>query len=113
MTTGCTAADIGNPYWNSPQSQIDPNSQFPTYDIFPGGIGSSADAFGAPYVATLLLNYKHDKFAVTPSLQFAGGGKYGAPQTNPGIDPAACTAVLPGVAGYNGGGRYDARRAVR
>ncbi len=108
VTSGCTAADIGNPYWNSPQSQIDPNSQFPTYDIFPGGIGSSADAYGAPYVATLLLNYKHDKWAVTPSLQFAGGSKYGAPQTNPGIDPAACTAVLPGVAGYNGGGRYDA-----
>ena len=35
--------------------------------------------------------------------------KYGAPQSNPGIDPAACTAVLPGVAGFNGGGRYDAQ----
>jgi hypothetical protein len=105
----CTAADIGNPYWNSPQGQIDPNQQFPTYDIYPGGIGSSADAYGVPYVATLLVNYKHDKWAVTPSLQFAGGGKYGAPQTNPGIDPSACTAVLPGVAGYNGGGRYDAQ----
>ncbi len=75
VTTGCTAADIGNPYWNSPQGQIDPNSQFPTYDIFPGGIGSSASAYGAPYVATLLVNYKHDKFAITPSLQFAGGAQ--------------------------------------
>ncbi len=109
VMTGCTAADIGNPYWNSPQGQIDPNSQFPTYDIYPGGIGSSASAYGAPYVATLLVNYKHDKFAVTPSLQFSGGTRYGAPQSNPGIDPAACTAVLPGVAGFNGGGRYDAQ----
>ena len=24
VTTGCTAADVGNPYWNSPQAQIDP-----------------------------------------------------------------------------------------
>ncbi len=61
-----------------------------------------------PYVASLILNYKHDKFAITPSLQFAGGGKYGYPQRNPGIDPAACGAVLPGVAGFNGGGRYNA-----
>ena len=91
------------------KAQIDPNSQFPTYSIFPGGVGSSAAAYGAPYVATLLVNYKHDKFAITPSLQFAGGSKYGAPQSNPGIDPAACTAVLPGVAGFNGGGRYDAQ----
>ncbi len=108
VATGCTAADVGNPYWNAPQSLIDPNSQFATYGIFPGGVGSSAEAFGVPYVATLLLNYKHDKFSVTPSLQFEGGGKYGYPQTMPGIDPAACSAVLPGVTGANGGGRYDA-----
>lgn len=104
----CTAADVGNPYWNNPQSQIDPDSQFPTFSIFPGGVGSSAAAFGSPYVASMILNYKHDKLTVTPSLQFEGGGKYGYPQTNPGIDPAACTGVLPGVAGYNGGGRYNA-----
>ena len=109
VTTGCTAADIGNPYWNMPRPQIDPSSQFPTYSIFPGGVGSAAAAYGAPYVATLLVNYKHDKFAITPSLQFSGGSKYGAPQSNPGIDPAACTAVLPGVGGFNGGGRYDAQ----
>ncbi|HTA39165.1 MAG TPA: TonB-dependent receptor, partial [Candidatus Acidoferrales bacterium] len=104
----CTAADVGNPYWNNAQSQIDPDSQFPTYAIFPGGVGSSGAAFGSPYVASLILNYKHDRLAVTPSLQFEGGGKYGYPQSNPGIDPAACGAVLPGVAGSNGGSRYDA-----
>jgi hypothetical protein len=103
----CTSADVGNPYWNNPRPQIDPDSQFPTYDLFPGGIGSGAAAFGVPYVATLLVNYKHDKWAVTPSLQFAGGGRYGSPQTNPGIDPAGCNRILPGVAGINGGGRYN------
>ncbi len=104
----CTAADVGNPYWNNPQPFIDPNTAFPTFSIFPGGIGSSAAAFGVPYAASLILNYKHDKWAITPSLTFAGGGKYGYPQSNPGIDPAGCTGVLPGVAGFNGGGRYNA-----
>ncbi|HEY1653631.1 MAG TPA: TonB-dependent receptor [Candidatus Tumulicola sp.] len=103
----CTAADIGNPYWNNPQPMIDPGTAFPTFDIFPGGIGSAGAAYGVPYAASLVLNYKHDKWAVTPSLSFAGGGKYGVPQTNPGVNPAACTAVLPGVTGFNGGGRYD------
>ena len=110
VTTGCTAADVGNPYWNSPQGQIDPASQFATYPIFPGGVGSSAAAFGVPYAASLIVNYRHARFAITPSLQFEGGGKYGYPQSMPGIDPAACSAVLPGVAGANGGGRYDATK---
>ncbi|HEY3676422.1 MAG TPA: hypothetical protein VGK84_10575, partial [Candidatus Tumulicola sp.] len=104
----CNAGDVGNPYWNNPQQQIDPGTAFPTFDIFPGGIGSGAVAYGVPYFASLILNYKHDRFSFTPAFQFSAGGKYGVPQTNPGIDPAACTGVLPGVAGANGGGRYDA-----
>jgi Carboxypeptidase regulatory-like domain/TonB dependent receptor len=107
VTTGCTKADVGNPYWDNPQQQIDPDTEFPTFSLFPGAVGSQGAAFGVPYAASLLVNYKHDKFSATPSLQFEGGGKYGYPQTMPGIDPAACTAVLP-VAGANGGGRYDA-----
>ncbi len=103
----CTAADVGNPYWTNPQSLWSLDANYPTYSLFPGAMQSANAAFGAPYVATLLLNYKHDKFAVTPSLQFEGGMRYGAPLVNPGIDPAACAKVLPGVAGYNGGGRYD------
>jgi Carboxypeptidase regulatory-like domain/TonB dependent receptor len=103
----CTAADVGNPYWTNPQSLWSLDANYPTYSLFPGAMQSSNAAFGAPYVATLLVNYKHDKFAITPSLQFEGGMRYGAPLVNPGIDPAACTKILPGVAGYNGGGRYD------
>jgi hypothetical protein len=101
----CPAGDIQNPYWNAPgQGFLNPGQNFPTYDIIPSGIGSSADAYGAPYVATLLLNYKHDKFAITPSFQFQGGGKYGAPMTTPGIDPAAgCGAPLAGTQRYNAG----------
>ena len=98
----CPAGDIVNPYWNSPgQTFLDASQNFPTYDIIPSGIGSSASAYGAPYVATLLLNYKHDKFAITPSFQFSGGGKYGTPETTPGVDPAAGCTPLPGTQRYD------------
>ncbi|HEY8322083.1 MAG TPA: TonB-dependent receptor, partial [Candidatus Baltobacteraceae bacterium] len=98
---GCAAGDIANPYWNAPaQGLIDPNQNFPTYDLFPGPIGSAATTYGAPYVGTLILNYKHDKWAVTPSLQFVGGARYGSPETNAGIDPASgCTALASSTTG--------------
>jgi hypothetical protein len=105
--SACAAGDVANPYWNNPQQLIDPTTAFPTYSTFPGGIGSSAFAFGAPYVATLLLNYKHDKYSITPVFQFEGGAKYGYPQSTPGIDPVTCNGVLP-IAAAHGGNRYDA-----
>ena len=75
------------------------------------------NAYNYPYVATLVLNYKHDKFAITPSLQFSAGNRYGAPLTTPGIDPAAggCTALAGSTAGdprypygSSGGSPYNA-----
>ena len=86
----CSAATVANPYWNAPvRPLLDPGASYATYDIFPGGIGGSADSFAVPYAATLVLNYKHDKFAITPSLQFLAGNRYGSPETTPGIDPNA------------------------
>jgi hypothetical protein len=105
VPSSCNAKGaVVNPYWTGPgQSLIDPTQNFPVYDIFPAGIGSSANAFNAPYVASLVLNYKHDRWAVTPSLQFQGGAKYGAPESSPGIDPtsAGCKPLV-------GSHRYDA-----
>ena len=101
----CKPGDVANPYWNAPgQGLINPGQPFATYDIFPAGIGSSTQAYGSPYVATMVLNYKHDKWSVTPSFQFQGGNKYGAPETTPGIDPSAsgCTP-LAGTNRYNAG----------
>jgi hypothetical protein len=87
---GCPHGDIANPYWNSPaQTLINTAQNFPTYDTFPGSLGLAAQGFGSPYVGSLLLNYKHQRFAITPSLQFQGGGKYGIPITEAGIDPAS------------------------
>ena len=81
------------------------HSQFATYDIFPGSTAfpGAYGAFSAPYVASLVLNYKHDKYAITPSFQFVGGERYGYPLSSVGIDPAAGCGLLGGVPQ-----RYDA-----
>jgi hypothetical protein len=81
---------VANPYWHSPAfSLFDPSAAYLPFSIFPGPIGSGVNAYDYPYVATLLLNYKHDRLTVTPSFQFVAGNRYGAPLTTPGIDPAA------------------------
>jgi|HubBroStandDraft_4_1064222.scaffolds.fasta_scaffold00001_392 hypothetical protein len=111
---GCPRNDIANPYWDAPpQSLINTAQNFPTYDTFPGSLGLAAQGFGSPYVGTLMLNYRHQKFAITPSLQFQGGGKYGIPITEAGIDPAstidsAGTVVLGGCGKPLFGDRYNA-----
>jgi hypothetical protein len=111
----CTAADIANPYWDAPvQGLLDPNGDYPTFDLFPAGIGSAVDAYGAPYTATLLLQYKHDRLAITPSFQFYGGVRYGAPATTLGVAPETCAGIVGATGGdprYNygaaGGSAYD------
>ena len=105
-TTNCAQPGaFANPYYNTPlQGHVSPNG-LPTYDLLPGPVGASADAFGAPYFATLVLNYKHDRFAITPSVQLQAGARYGSPEANMGIDPASCSAL----AGSNSGNdpRYN------
>ena len=59
----CRAGDVANPYWHSPAfGLLDPTAPYLPYSVFPGRIGSGVNAFNYPYVATLILNYKHDKF---------------------------------------------------
>jgi hypothetical protein len=105
----CATGDIANPYWNAPpQALLSPTAEYPAYNQLPGaGIGSVASSFVIPHVATLLLNYKHDRFAMTPTLQFSAGGRYGSPVEGEGIDPAGggC-GVLPGATGFGGDTRY-------
>jgi hypothetical protein len=118
--TTCAAGDIANPYWNSaPASFYDPFGTYPPYDLFAGpapGAGNY-NSFVAPHVATLVLNYKHDKFAITPAVQLAAGSKWGYPIATLGVDPSTCGGVLAGgnVAsdprypnGAPGGNPYDA-----
>ncbi len=115
---------VANPYYNAPlQGLLDPNANYPTFSTFPGGIGSSVNTISPPYVGTLLLQYKHGPLAVTPSLQYVAGLRYGIPENTPGIAPDQITGVLAGstvgdprYANFGspgpGGSPYDATTAT-
>ncbi len=91
------AGFVANPYYNAPlQSRLDPSADYQTFSTFPGGIGSTVNTIAPPYVGTLLLQYKHGPLAVTPSLQYVGGQRYGIPENTPGIAPDQITGVLAG-----------------
>jgi hypothetical protein len=93
----CGAGTVANPYYNlTPQGTLDPNGNYAPFSTFPVGsvAGAGYTSYGAPYAATLMMQYKHDKFAITPALQFSAGQRYGVPITTPGIDPTSCTGVL-------------------
>jgi len=96
----CTAADVANPYWDAPvQALLDPNGNYPTFDVFPAGVGSEIAGYGAPYTATLLVQYKHQRLAVTPAVQMFAGQRYGAPATTLGVAPDSCTGIIGPAAG--------------
>lgn len=111
-----TAGAVANPYWNAPlQPLLNPNASYLPYTVIPGGIGTGVEAYNYPYVATLILQYKHKKFTISPSFQFVAGNRYGAPETTPGVDPATCAslgAAAPDAGRYPygsaGGSAYDA-----
>jgi outer membrane receptor protein involved in Fe transport len=95
----CAAGDIANPYWNSaPNSLFSANTEYIAQNQLPGtGLSSVASSYNIPHVAVLLLNYKHDRIAVTPSLQMTAGGRYGSPVEGNGIDPASgCSPLTAG-----------------
>ncbi len=74
--------DILNPYYTmSPQSTLD---KFGWYDTGLDG------PYVSPNVFVLLLNYKHDKFAITPALMLNQGASYGSPADFQGMDPRTC-----------------------
>ena len=101
----CAPGDVANPYWNAPaQGLLNPNANYPTFDILPGGVESAADAFGAPYTATLVLNDRIGRFSVAPIFQMFAGQRYGAPNTTIGIAPDQCGGVL--ASGISGDPRY-------
>jgi len=81
--SAATAADILNPYYNmSPQPQLD---KFGWYDTGLDG------PYISPNVFVLLLNYKHDKFSITPALMINEGASYGDPANFQGLDPRTCS----------------------
>jgi hypothetical protein len=95
--TGVSCSDphaVLNPYYNmAEQSLLDPNGWYA-----PGNTGLSpsnntwTSYFDSPWVAALVLNYRKDKLAITPSLQFMQGSSYGGPMDVVGYDPRACAS---------------------
>jgi hypothetical protein len=87
---------IVNPYYNmSVQGLLNPNGQYPAsiYQLPPAfgpGYGIYAQSYTSPYVSTLILNWRHNRFSITPSVQFESGTAYGSPMDVTGVDPRVC-----------------------
>jgi hypothetical protein len=69
----------------------------------------------------LIVNDKHDRWAISPSLQFFPNGAYGYPLQTPGVDPLSCTGSLASAVkgdprypyGAPGGLPYDAMTCAK
>jgi hypothetical protein len=113
----CAAGSVANPYWNAPvQNLLDPNGSYWPTDPVIATTALGVNSYTVPHIATLVLNYRKDRFAITPSLQFQAGQRYGAPEANAGIDPASGCSPLAGSTtgdprypyGAAGGAPFDA-----
>ncbi len=114
----CAPGSIANPYYNAPiQPLMDVNGKYATYNTFPGGVGGgNYSSLSAPFVSSLVLQWKRGPLAITPAIQFEGGIRYGVPLSTPGIDPRACAGGLSGSTtgdprypyGGAGGAPFDA-----
>ena len=82
---------IPNPYFNAPlQPLLDTNGWYSPYDTIPGPF-SYANGYETPNVVSLILNWKHQKFTVTPSFHYIDGSYYGSPLSYPGYVPQFCS----------------------
>ncbi len=88
------AGAIYNMYYNkSPQGFLDPNAWYPqgSLALALSGGNNNPSFYNTPWVATILANWRHDKLAITPSLQFESGAPYGSPLDTIANDPRTCT----------------------
>jgi hypothetical protein len=101
VAQACTGASVANPYFNSPaQALLNPNGWYaPASDVALPGVNTDLGLYDSPWVTALILNYRHDKWAITPSLQLAQGSSYGSPFTVEGVDPRLCTQIDPTQSG--------------
>ena len=113
----CLAGSIANPYYNAPvQGLFSGNDSYNPFSTIPGGLNAANVSYITPSNASLVLNYKHDKWAISPSFQYFQGSFYGAPLSTPGINPTTCGqglgSPLAGDPRYKygavGGQAYDA-----
>ena len=85
------SGNVVNPYYNNaPQPLFDRNGNYSTYDIIPAPF-AAGNGYETPHVLSLIVNWKKDRFNVTPSLTWSSGAKYGSPLSWPGYVPQTCT----------------------
>jgi hypothetical protein len=83
---------IQNPYYNdSVQGLLDPGGWYNPYSTaLAPSLNGTLDSYISPWTSALILNWRHDKLAITPSFNFQTGGFYGSPFDINGYDPRAC-----------------------
>ncbi len=97
--TAQAAGCVVNPYFNAPlQALLDRSGTYTPYDILPSNPYYGDVGFVTPTVVTAIVNYRHGKFAFTPSATYTSGTFYGAPLSTPGYDPSTCSAAGAGNA---------------
>ncbi len=110
----CGGTAIANPYYN--MSPVNANALLPLNGWYPQGITalaggglnpSNSSWFNSPFVTNLVLNYRHAKLAITPSLQIEAGAQYGSPYDVVGEDPRNC-AENQGISGVVAAGSATA-----
>ncbi len=100
-STDPTSLPVRNPYYGqAPQPLFDRNGEYTTYDEIPQPF-TGENGYETPNVASLIVNYRIKRLALTPSLTYSSGAKYGSPLAYPGYVPNACQ-VKAGSQGSDG-----------
>ncbi len=111
--TPCTG--VANPYFNAPaQSTLDPSASYIPFSTIPGGIEAASGSYEIPHTLALVLNYKANKWSISPQFQLFAGEQYGDPLSGYGVNPSTCGTLAGAVSGdprypYGGtGAPFDA-----
>jgi hypothetical protein len=96
---------VANPYFNAPaRGLFSLTGAYLPFSTIPGVVEAAVGSYETPFAATVVLNWKHDKLAISPQFQFFEGGYYGDPLTGFGVDPSSCAALPSGT--LSGDPRY-------
>jgi len=91
---------VANPYFKAPpQARLDPNANYVPFTTLPNAVEAAATSYEVPNVAALILNYKHDKWSISPQFQYVEGSFYGDPLSGFGVDPSTCGSLGSGLSG--------------
>lgn len=82
---------IPNPYYaDALQPLFNTGAWYTPYDVIPSPF-NAANGYEVPDVASLIVNYRHGRLALTPSLHYDDGSNYGSPLVWPGYVPQSCS----------------------